>query len=378
MALEYPTVNDIVQDVAQDVRQQVTTVQPPQQTMLIDFTNRIHKQMLRFSRWEFLRSDPVFFITTYGQTDYWLGPDAACPNGTVNTNLNLIDVDRIEKDSVRDFSNNNQLKSLGSQPIGWALNQRSGQTRPDHPRTFWQDRNQVNLLHIYPAPDNQNPYSPVPQPPLANTVAGGALALRTYFLRLTFVDSLGGESAGSSVSVSATIPASQLVSVGTPTLYFTQNASGVQYNGYNVYASTQEGTETKQNTTPIEIGTNWTEPTTGLTTTGTIVPTNNTLASMEGYLIQFRYYKDRLDLENLDDTLQIPTDYFDVVVQGVLSYVWRILGRADEAKAAWEMYQAGLKEMIWDKNLFPDSDFIRPDSGSYVNQQILGVLPEDF
>jgi hypothetical protein len=382
----FSTVNSIIGKVSQDVRNQFAATGAPGQPILIDYVNRTHKQVLRFSRWGFLLSEVQYFMTSFGQTDYWLGPTNALPIETVNTGLNLTDVDKLKKDEVRDFSNDRSLKPLGAQPLGPNLNFRSGQTRPNQPAVFYQDNNDPNILHIWPGADNSNSYQPSPQPAiLTNSTVGGALAQRTYYVRFTFVDSIGGESVGSSTSTFITIPANQLLTAISPKLLFPQTASGILYSGYNVYAcqaptlsSKAEGSETKQTASPIALGTNWTEPTTGLTTTGASTPVASTIAQMGGYIIGFRYYKNRTDLTTTAQVLQVPTDYDDIIVQGVNYLAYKLLGKSAEAMASQQAYRAGLTEMIWDKNLFPDNDFIRPDSGSHVNQQILGYLPPFF
>jgi hypothetical protein len=46
---------------------------------------------------------------------------------------------------------------------------------------------------------------------------------------------------------------------------------------------------------------------------------------------------------------------------------------------AYQLYRAGLTEMIADKNLFPEGvEFMRPDTNTYVNTQILGYLDPFF
>jgi len=317
-------------------------------------------------------------MTAFGQTDYWIGPSSTVPPGMVPTGLNLSNVGIIEKDSVRDISNDRALKYLGSQPIGPTLNFRSGQTRTDMPRVYWQDRWNQNVLHVYPGADNENPYQPYPSPPYVTFAPGGSLLNRTYYIRLTFVDSNGGESAGSSVSVEQQIPADNLLTVTTPVLMNNKTSVGIIYSSYNVYIATAEGSETLQNVTPIAIGTNWTEPTSGITTTGQPVPTASTIAQMGGYIIQFRYYMSRPVLKQPTDTLLIPDDYFDVIIHGVNALAWKFLGKEEQAQASSQLYKDGLTSMIWDKNLFPDTDFIRPDAGTYVNQQTLGYLPPFF
>src|ERR1035437_6934579 len=285
------TVQNIIDKVSQDVRLQLAaTTATPGQPILIDYVNRIHKQMLRFSRWDFMRSEPLTFMTSKGQTDYWLGTAITKPSGMVDSGLHLTDVDRIQKNSVIDLSNTRQLGSQNAQPIGIGLNFRSGQTRAGLPAAFWQDHNDPNVLHLYPGADNSNPFTPVPSTPILSSGAGGSLSARTYFVRITFVDSSGGESTASSVISSIYAPANQLVTVVTPTLKYTKTSTGIIYNKYNVYAGPIEGGETLQNVSPIAMGTDWTEPSSGLTTTGVSFPTTSTLAPMGGYIIQFRYY----------------------------------------------------------------------------------------
>jgi hypothetical protein len=317
-------------------------------------------------------------MTVKGQTDYWLGAVASTPAHMVNTGLALTDVDRIKKDDVRDISNNRKITSQGAQPIGMGLNFRSGLTRVGTPAVFWHNHNDPFVLHIYPGADNSNSFQPVPSTPILTSGTGGSLLLRTYYVRITFVDSSGGESTGSSISAEIVVPANDLATVVTPYLLYTQASTGVLYNHYNVYAGPIEGGETLQNTSPVAMGTNWTEPTSGLTTIHAGVPTANTLAQMGGYIIQFRYYQDRVTLTTVGQTLQIPDDYEDIVVAGVSSLAWKFLGQEDQAQASANAYRGGLTEMIWDKNLFPATDFIRPDPASYVNSQRMDWNDSDW
>lgn len=383
----FSTVESIIGKVSQDIRNQLAfSAGSPGISILIDYVNRTHKQVLRFSRWGFLLSEPQYFMTAFGQTDYWIGPSSQLPVGPVDTLLELYDVDKLKKDEVRDFSNDSTLKPLGGQPIGPTLNFRSGQARQDQPRAWYQDWNDPNLLHIWPGPDNENTFQPQPPPPnLSNALVSGVLPQRTYYVRTTFTDSIGGESQASNISTTITIPVNQLCTVVSPGLKFAANASGILYSGYNVYASLDptlggqaEGNETLQNSSPIAVGTNWTEPTSGLTTTGRSPSTTATIAQMEGYVIGFRYYKTRMDLTVLTQQLQVPNDYDDVIIQGVQYLCWKLLGKKEEAMASQQAYKEGLTEIVTDKNLFPDIDFIRPDSGTFVNQQILGYLPPFF
>jgi hypothetical protein len=108
-------------------------------------------------------------------------------------------------------------------------------------------------------------------PPLAPTlsqVAGGSLGARTYYVKITYKN-LGGETTASGQSALA-ISANYLLYVTSPV------ASG-NATHYNVYASTVSGSETKQNTNPVLIGADWTEPVSGLIS-GAALPSANTTA----------------------------------------------------------------------------------------------------
>src|SRR5690242_12735305 len=90
---------------SQDVRAQLDSSNPLDQVILLDYVNRVSLMALRASRWDFLLSDTQFFITQREQTDYWIGPSGQNPAGSVDTALNLSDVDIIQKNSVLDVSN---------------------------------------------------------------------------------------------------------------------------------------------------------------------------------------------------------------------------------------------------------------------------------
>ncbi len=391
----FPKVSDVINGVSQDVRNQLSSqIGTSGQPVLIDYTNRIHKQMLRFSRWPFLKSEPQYFLTELGQSSYWVGPQNTGPAGTVETNLNLSDVYQFKKDSVMDLSNQQALKWLFSSPQGPNLIDRTGAGRPGLPAVFVQNLNDPNILQIFPPPNNQNNTQPAPQVPIVQTTVSGALPLRTYLLKITFVDSLGGESTSTTTGAPLFIPANSLAVVKSPALGIFGvlpdgfSVSGVQYNRYNVYAvqatlvngiPTNEGTETKQNSVPILFGTDWTEPGTGLLTSGASVPRVNTLQPVGAYVIKFEYYKNRLKLVTADQYLQIPDDYIDVVIAGVTALAMKLMGKVEEAQMHFQIFKTGLTEMIQDKNQFPEGvEFIRPDSNSYVNTQILGYLDPFF
>jgi len=390
--VSYPQVQDILNGTSQDIHSQLSPTTNPGQGILIDYTNRVHKQILRFSRWTFLSSDFLYFLTDRGQNKYWLGQAQDQPLGTVDTGLHLNDVDKINKQEVTDISNLRILKWLSSPPIGPNLITPTGTQRPGLPSNFIQNPNNPSILEIYPAPDNQNTNQPFPQSPVMTTTPGGALVARTYIVKVTFTDQLGGESTASSNVIANTaaggqifIGANRLAVIKSPVVPIPGSTSGEMYNGYNVYASTailvngqvtNEGTETLQNVSPIAIGTDFIELNTGLTTTGRTPPLVNTLQPLGAYIIRFKYFKARVNLADPNDFLQVPDDYKDVIINGVNGYAFKLLGKNDEAQHSYQLYRQGLTEMVWDKNLFPEGvAFIRPDVGSYVNQQILGFLP---
>ena len=391
----FPQVSDVINKVSQDVRNQLSAqIGTSGQPVLIDYTNRIHKQILRFSRWNFLKSEPQYFLTNLGQSSYWVGPVGTGPAGTVETNLNLPDVYQFKKDSVMDLSNQQALKWLYTQPQGPNLITRTGAGRPGLPAVFSQSLNDPNILMIFPPPNNQNNTQPEPQVPVVQTVAGGALPQRLYLLKITFVDSLGGESTSTTVGAPLFLTTGNLAVVKSPaTGYFgvlpdEESIAGVQYTRYNVYAvqaalvngiPTNEGTETLQNSVPISFGTDWTEPLTGLITSGASVPRVNTLQPVGSYVIKFEYYKNRIKLVTADQFLQVPDDYIDVIIAGVTWLAMKLMGKVEEAQLHNQMFKAGLTEMIMDKNQFPEGvEFMRPDSNSYVNTQILGYLDPFF
>jgi hypothetical protein len=101
------------------------------------------------------------------------------------------------------------------------------------------------------------PTSLIDAPPASvlSSVAGGALAPTTYYIKQTYTTADGRETAASPES-SLAVAANHLLSGASP-----PPIPGVT--GYNVYAGTASGAETRQNPAPIPIGTPWTELTGG-------------------------------------------------------------------------------------------------------------------
>lgn len=114
--------------------------------------------------------------------------------------------------------------------------------------------------------------APVTSPavPVLSATAGGTIAATTYFVKITYVTAAGETLPSTEASLA--VAANNVLNVASP-------AAQTGVTGYNVYVSTATGTETKQNTSPIAIGTAWVEPTTGLIA-GANVPAANTSGSV--------------------------------------------------------------------------------------------------
>jgi hypothetical protein len=334
--------------------------------ILLDFIDKVQLRMLRESRWEFLLSAPKYFVTEAGQVDYWLGPTGTQPYGIVDTGLDLDDVYRIKEDSVWDRSHFRLLKKTMERLPGPSLVQRDLSPREAAPAVFRHDRAEnANILSLYPPAKADNTYAQVPLTPVMTGTGGGALSARTYFVKVTFVDSAAGESAPSPAARQF-IPASALARVASPRPLFTNLQSGIQITHFNVYVGTAEGSETKQNASPISIGSAWTEPAGGLIA-GAALPTTSTLEPMRGNLIEFRYYKDRSRINAVGDILDIPDEYSDIVCAGVNYYATKYLKMWDDAQAWGLEFRDGLRQMIRDKNLHPHGpDFVRADPAAYT------------
>jgi RHS repeat-associated protein len=97
-----------------------------------------------------------------------------------------------------------------------------------------------------------------PSAPSLSQVSGGTMAATTYYVKIAYVFN-GPAGPGSSES-SLAVSANKLLQVASP-------ATSPGATGYNVYVATASGSETLQNSSPVAIGTAWTEPTTGLIST---------------------------------------------------------------------------------------------------------------
>lgn len=249
------TVNQVAISAQTDIMNQVGFNHP----MLLDFANRVSLDILRATKWDFLQSDVKTFLTRQGVTSYWIGTAGANPAGTYDTGLNLTDVKWIKHGSVYDRSNFKTLGSVTEAPVSAVLSYTDGTSRPGRPAVYRNNVDTPFILGIFPAPDQQNTQAPQPEPPLVTTVAGGTLPARTYFLTVTFVDALNGESTVAQHTTPLYIPANNLAVVQSPTTLVPTNDAGVPYSRYNVYASSKSNLPqnvTLQTVSPIAIGTN--------------------------------------------------------------------------------------------------------------------------
>lgn len=371
------TAQAIINATSQDIRQQLAS-SGGDASILLDYVNRAQLTMLRAVRWDFLlNTDNQYFITEREQTDYWVGAQGQGPAGSVETSLNLTDLDQILRNSVMDITNAQPLLKTMARPWSLSLTTADAQFRPGPPAEYRQDPSTPGLVQIYPAPDNENAYTPVPATAYCTITPGGSLPTRTYYVMLTFVDSLNNEGAPTGREAIITIPANNLVVVHSPVLPFDLTTQGVSYNQYNVYASATSNHETLQTVSPIAYGTNWTEPTSGLTTNGRAFGSTNNLTPMDGYIITFRYYRQRQVVSDPSMVLQIPDVYKDIMVAGVNWLSTRFLRLHTEAQM-WQMeFNDGIRQMIRDKNLTPkENDYIQPDkSGLGIGG---GIPYQDF
>jgi hypothetical protein len=104
-------------------------------------------------------------------------------------------------------------------------------------------------------------------PPLAavlSSVAGGTLSAASYYVKISYVTATGETAASAETAIA--LAADLLLQVASPALDTKSLATG-----WNVYIGSSSYGETKQNTTPIAIGTAFTLPTSGLIT-GTALP----------------------------------------------------------------------------------------------------------
>jgi hypothetical protein len=364
------TVQQIVTSATTDIMNQIGTNHP----VLLDYCNRISYDMLRATKWDFLLSDVQSFITRQGVTAYWIGALGQAPEGTYDTGLNITNIKWVQHGSVFDRSNFQELGSVASMPVSAVLNYTDGTSRPGRPCVYRNNVDTPFVLNIYPAPDQQNNQAPQPEPILTGTTTGGSLPARQYNLIATLVDALGNESTAPDYTTPIYIPANSLAVGFSPTMLVPTNDAGVPYNQWNIYASANNNipqNATKQNASPIALGTNWTEPTSGLITTGVNPPSDNLCSTYNGYIIQFRYYEIEQAITSFTQDIQIPDRYIDVMTAGVNWLALKFLSRSAEAMEWYGTYKTGMVAMVHDRNQQNRfADYISPDPSS-----VGGFLP---
>lgn len=379
------TCQNVMDSVARDVRQTISSTATPDTTVLIDYVNRVHQDILRTSKWYFLFSAPQQFVTQLGVTNYWLGPTGTGPSNAYDTELNLSDIRTIKSKTVYDRSNFCALNHIDEAPLVSKVSFADDTSRPGRPAVWRQSVDAPLVMNIYPAPDNQNTYAPQPEPLIVNTVAGGALPARIYFVAATFVDSLGGESTAPQAA-KIFVPAGQLLIVQPPKEPLASGTTGILYDRYNIYATNAGVTESTfigtsnltQQATLISTASTWTEPTSGLTTVGSHPPSFNGVEPIDGYIIEFRYLKLRQQITSAGQTLQVPDDYKDIMVAGVNAYTFSYLTRPQEAGAWMSKFKEGLVQIIRDINFIPrGSEYIQPDPTS-IGQRLPAVESIDL
>lgn len=131
------TGQNIVDAVSSDIRG-ILANSGTDATIILGWVDRIHKQILRVSRWRFLLSAVQTFTTSVGTADYYFGTGSPGA-GAVNTGLNLSDVEFIKARSVIDRTNDKRLGKTDEAPLGetWKQNGRpalyrfDSQSKPD-------------------------------------------------------------------------------------------------------------------------------------------------------------------------------------------------------------------------------------------------------
>lgn len=85
-------------------------------TILLDYINRVHEDLLRRTRWKFLHSGINTFTTTSGVSKYYLGAGST-PAGYTDTGLDLDDIFTLDENSVYDRTNYRDLVRIGARPL---------------------------------------------------------------------------------------------------------------------------------------------------------------------------------------------------------------------------------------------------------------------
>ena len=355
------TASDILAAIHRDTRNTLNNANG--ETLLLDYLDRIHRMIVRRRKWDWLQSAPKRFVTEVGQTDYWIGASGSADAGQVDTALNLSDVYEVKVGSVIDRSGLTPLHREEEPPFHLlaALPDASYQQGP--PLEYRYDSRTPNVLSIYPQPDEGNDYEMIPAPPHSTTAAGGSLDARTYFIKVTFVDLEGNESAASSPAARQFVEASKIITVKAPQPPVSTGTAGISYLRYNVYVGTTEGSETLQNGSPTAITADWTEDVTGLTSNGASAPTTSSIEPLRGYVIDFRYIKKLSPINDTGDILLIPDRYIDVVKYGVNWLAFKYLKMPEDSAEQKDLFDTGIQQMVMEQNPWPGGKmYIRPDT----------------
>jgi RHS repeat-associated protein len=201
------------------------------------------------------RSDAYFNLSgvTYSTSQYI---------GTQNTNYysTLYDYDsRGRQDRVQSPTgtiNREVFDGLGRDISNWVG------TNDTPSSGMWSPTNNTGSANMVQVSSNEYDSGSAPAAPTLGQTSGGSLAATTYFVEVAYVFS--SPVGAASLENSKAVTANNLLTVTSP-------SSVTGATGYNVYVATYSGGEVLQNATPIAIGTNWTEPTSGLVT-GTAAP----------------------------------------------------------------------------------------------------------
>lgn len=129
------------------MRQVLSASGTPDQAILIDYTDRVCKEILRKTRWKFLLSDIQVFTTVTNTSDYFFGTGAV-PAGAVDTGLALTDVFTLKENSVYNMTDQRGLSRIGDKPLNTFYYQ------PDTPRLYRNSQASPYVISLYSPPNS--------------------------------------------------------------------------------------------------------------------------------------------------------------------------------------------------------------------------------
>jgi hypothetical protein len=144
-AILHTTVQDILDSVSRDIRQQLGAV-GSESAILIDYCDRVQKELLRLSRWKWHLSPVQTFDTVIGETDYWVANDTA-PADTTDTGLGIADLRYIQSSTVFDRTNHRLLYPTAEAPLGALFSENNVPTLWRHDAT-----QTPGVFQVYPPP----------------------------------------------------------------------------------------------------------------------------------------------------------------------------------------------------------------------------------